>query len=55
MLNLGSINDVNGSPEEFLDICRIVPTKYEKPANQYDVRAYKGLLKKWEIDPSTLL
>ena len=52
-LALGSINDVNGTPEEFLDICKVVPGKYAKPANQYDVRAYEGLLKKWDIDPST--
>jgi tetratricopeptide (TPR) repeat protein len=54
-LALGSINDINGSPDEFLDICKGVPSKYEKPAYQYDVRAYEGLLKKWEIDPSSLL
>lgn len=54
-LALGSINDINGSPEEFLDICKLVPAKYEKPARQYDVRAYEGLLKKWKIDPASLL
>jgi len=53
-LALGSINDLNGTPEEFLDLCRAIPGKYEKPDYQYDVRALKGLLKKWDIDPSTL-
>ncbi|TFH25915.1 MAG: DUF229 domain-containing protein [Bacteroidia bacterium] len=52
-LALGSIDDINGTREEFLDICRVIPGKYEKPANQYDVRAYEGLLKKW-ADPATL-
>jgi len=53
-LALGSIDDFNGSPEEFLDICRVIPGKYEKPAYQYDVRALLGLLKKWDIDPASL-
>jgi len=53
-LALGSIDGFNGSPEEFLDLCRMIPEKYEEPANQYDVRALKGLLKKWEVDPGTL-
>jgi N-sulfoglucosamine sulfohydrolase len=53
-LALGSIDDFNGSPEEFLDLCRVIPEKYEKPAYQYDVRALTGLLKKWNIDPATL-
>jgi arylsulfatase A-like enzyme len=51
-LALGSIDDINGTPEEFLDICRVVPGKYEKPVYQYDVRAFEGLLKKWDIDPA---
>jgi len=53
-LAVGSINDINGTPGEFLDICKVIPGKYEKPAYQYDVRAFEGLLKKWDIDPSTL-
>jgi len=52
-LALSSINDVHGSSEDFLDICKLVPAKYEKPARQYDVRAFQGLLKKWEIDPAS--
>jgi len=51
---LGSIDNIGGSAEDFLDICRTVPGKYKKPGNQYDVRAFQGLLKKWEIDPATL-
>jgi len=51
---LSSIENIGGSPEEFLDICKLIPAKYEKPARQYDVRALLGLLKKWEIDPATL-
>jgi arylsulfatase A-like enzyme len=53
-LALNSIDDIGGTPEEFLDICRLIPAKYEKPARQYDVRALQGLLKKWDIDPATL-
>jgi hypothetical protein len=52
-LALGSIDDIEGSPEDFLDICKLVPAKYKKPARQYDVRAFQGLLKKWEIDPAS--
>jgi N-sulfoglucosamine sulfohydrolase len=51
---LSSINDIGGTPEEFLDICSVIPGKYEKPGNQYDIRAFEGLLKKWDIDPATL-
>ncbi|MCD4709751.1 MAG: hypothetical protein K8R52_02820, partial [Bacteroidales bacterium] len=51
---LGSIDNIGGSAEEFLDICMAIPGKYKKPGNQYDVRALQGLLKKWEIDPATL-
>jgi arylsulfatase A-like enzyme len=51
---LNSIDDIGGTPEEFLDICKLIPAKYEKPAYQYDVRALLGLLKKWDIDPATL-
>jgi tetratricopeptide (TPR) repeat protein len=51
---LGSIDDIEGTYEEFLDICKVIPGKYEKPARQYDVRAFQGLLKKWDIDPATL-
>ncbi len=51
---LNSIDDIGGSPEEFLDMCKLIPAKYEKPAYQYDVRALLGLLKKWDIDPATL-
>ncbi len=52
-LALGSIDDIEGSSEDFLDLCRVVPGKYEKPARQYDVRAFLGLLTKWEIDPAS--
>ncbi len=51
---LNSIDDIGGTPEEFLEICSLIPGKYEKPNNQYDLRALQGLLKKWEIDPLTL-
>ena len=51
---LNSIDDIGGSPEEFLDMCKLIPARYEKPAYQYDVRALLGLLKKWDIDPATL-
>jgi hypothetical protein len=53
-LALSSINDIGGSSEDFLDMCKLVPAKYEKPARQYDVRAFQGLLKKWEIDAASL-
>ena len=51
---LASIDNIGGSAEEFLEICKVVPSMYEKPGNQYDVRAFNGLLKKWEIDPASL-
>ncbi|MEA3461728.1 MAG: sulfatase [Bacteroidota bacterium] len=51
---LTSIDNINGSSGEFLDICRGIPGNYEKPNYQYDIRALGGLLKKWDIDPSTL-
>ncbi len=51
---LCSIDDIEGRPEEFLDLCRGIPAKYENPEYQYDVRALLGLLKKWGIDPATL-
>ena len=53
-LALNSIDDIGGTPEEFLAICKLIPAKYEKPARQYDIRALQGLLKKWRIDPATL-
>lgn len=53
-LALNSIDDIGGTPGEFLDLCRLVLAKYEEPARQYDVRALQGLLKKWDIDPATL-
>ena len=51
---LGSIDNIGGSAEEFLDICKVVPGKYERRNNQYDIRAFQSLLKKWDIDPATL-
>ena len=51
---LTSIFNINGSAEEFLDICSVIPGNYENPNYQYDIRALGGLLKKWDIDPSTL-
>jgi hypothetical protein len=51
---LNSIDDIGGTSEEFLDLCKLIPAKYEKPAYQYDVRALLGLLKKWDLDPATL-
>jgi len=53
-LALGSIENIGGSAEEFLDICMTIPAKYEKMEYQYDARALMGLLLKWEIDPATL-
>lgn len=50
---LGSIDSIDGSADEFLDICQTVPGKYINPGNQYDVRALKGLLSKWEIHSAT--
>jgi len=49
---LNSIDDMGGSAEEFLDLCKLVPPKYEKPEYQYDIRALQGLMKKWDMDPS---
>jgi hypothetical protein len=51
-LALNSIDDIGGTADEFLDICKLIPAKYETPERQYDVRALQGLLKKWDIDPS---
>jgi tetratricopeptide (TPR) repeat protein len=51
---LASIDNIGGSAEEFLDICKVVPGKYERRSNQYDIRAFQSLLKKWDIDPATL-
>ena len=51
---LTSIDNINGSAEEFLDICRSIPANYDEPNYQYDIRALGGLLKKWDIEPSTL-
>ncbi len=51
---LASIDNIGGSAEEFLDICKVVPGKYERRNNQYDIRAFQSLLKKWDIDPATL-
>jgi arylsulfatase A-like enzyme len=51
---LNSIDDIGGTPQEFLDICSLIPKKYEKPEYQYDVRALLGLLKKWGMEPATL-
>lgn len=54
---LTSIDNIGGTEEEFLEICLTVNGKYEKPGNQYDVRALNGLLKKWGIrapDPAAM-
>jgi hypothetical protein len=51
---LGSIENIGGTADEFLDICMAIPAKYEKMEYQYDARALMGLLLKWEIDPATL-
>ncbi len=51
---LASIDNIGGTAEEFLDICKSIPGNYERPGNQYDVRAYKGLVIKWGIDPMHL-
>ena len=51
-LALNSIDDIGGSSDEFLDICKLVPAKYEKPERQYDIRALQGLVKKWDLEPS---
>jgi arylsulfatase A-like enzyme len=53
-LALNSIDDIGGSPAEFLDICKLVPAKYDLPERQYDVRALQGLLKKWDLEPSAV-
>jgi arylsulfatase A-like enzyme len=51
---LNSIDDVGGTPGEFLEICKLVPAKYEDPQRQYDIRALQGLLKKWEMKPASV-
>lgn len=53
-LALASIENIGGTSEEFLDICKSIPANYTKPGNQYDVRAYKGLLIKWGVDRSSI-
>ncbi len=47
---LNSIDHINGTAAEFLEGCRAIPGKYEKMERQQDVRAYKGLLRKWNVD-----
>ena len=51
---LTSIDNIGGTEEEFLEICKTVPDKYEKSGNQYDVRAFNALIKKWGADTTTL-
>ena len=51
---LNSIDDLDGSPEEFLEICKQVPAKYEDPQRQYDIRALQGLVKKWGVEPASV-
>jgi arylsulfatase A-like enzyme len=51
---LSSIDNIGGTSEEFLDICKSIPGKYVKPGNQYDLRAYQNLLIKWGIDPNSI-
>jgi hypothetical protein len=51
---LNSIDDLGGSPEEFLEICKLVPAKYEDPQRQYDIRALQGLVKKWGVEPASV-
>ena len=53
-LALGSIENIGGTADEFLESCMAVAAKYEKLEYQYDARALMGLLLKWEIDPTTL-
>jgi len=53
-LALGSIENIGGTAEEFLESCMAVASKYEKLEYQYDARALMGLLLKWEIDPASL-
>ena len=53
-LALGSIENIGGTADEFLESCMAVAAKYEKLEYQYDARALMGLLLKWEIDPATL-
>jgi arylsulfatase A-like enzyme len=53
-LALNSIDDIGGSAGEFLEMCRLVPAKYDNPERQYDVRALLGLLKKWDIEASAV-
>lgn len=51
---LASIDNIGGTSEEFLDMCKSIPGNYANPGNQYDLRAYEGLMKKWAIDPMQL-
>ncbi len=53
-LALGSIENIGGTADEFLESCMAIPAKYEKMEYQYDARALMGLLLKWEIDPASL-
>ncbi len=47
-LALGSIENIGGTADEFLEPCLAVAARYEKLEYQYDARALLGLLLKWE-------
>ncbi len=49
---LNSIECLNGNPDLFLEPCLDLLKNYDVLNNQYDVRATKGLLDKWSIDPA---
>ncbi len=49
---LTSIDHINATPGEFLEVCLNVLGNYESIDRQYDARVIKWLLEKWDIDPS---
>lgn len=51
---LNSIDNVGGSAEEFLDMCKVIPAKYDDIERQYDIRALQGLVKKWGVEPASV-
>jgi len=51
---LTSIDQVEGTPEEFLEGCITVLGNYERLGREYDTRAVKWLLEKWKVDPAEL-
>ncbi len=50
---LNSIDDMDGTAEEFLEGCIGILSAYETLNRQYDARVCKWLLEKWEVDAAS--